>query len=105
MLVEYSSNNSGGFWWLKDEDWYALEKAGWQVEWFKDSENNWGAKDGRFLGSLACYAKKEFPTIAMAKAEWEYITSQNAEDKGCSCCGQPHYFSATDENGNWVADF
>jgi hypothetical protein len=33
MLIEYSSNNSGGFWWLKDKDWIALEKAGWRVVW------------------------------------------------------------------------
>lgn len=33
VLVEYSSNNSGGRWWLKDKDWLALEKAGWTVEW------------------------------------------------------------------------
>ena len=24
MRVEYSSNNSGGEWWLADEDWLAL---------------------------------------------------------------------------------
>lgn len=33
MKVEYSSNNSGGDWWLKRGDWEALEKAGWRVEW------------------------------------------------------------------------
>lgn len=33
MRVEYSSNNSGGSWWLKDKDWVALEKAGWTVIW------------------------------------------------------------------------
>jgi hypothetical protein len=33
MYVEYNSNNSGGSWWLKDEDWKALEKAGWLIEW------------------------------------------------------------------------
>lgn len=33
MKVKYSSNNSGGSWWLSDEDWRALEAAGWQVEW------------------------------------------------------------------------
>lgn len=33
MKVEYSSNNSGGGWWLKDEHWRALEDAGWEVEW------------------------------------------------------------------------
>ncbi len=31
--VEYSANNSGGHWWLKDEDWQALETAGWRVRW------------------------------------------------------------------------
>lgn len=35
MRVEYSSNNSGGSWWLKDADWKALEDAGWVVEWGK----------------------------------------------------------------------
>ncbi len=33
MYVEYSSNNSGGHWWLADKDWKALEKAGWVVAW------------------------------------------------------------------------
>lgn len=32
-LYEYRSNNSGGFWWLKDENWLALEEAGWEVIW------------------------------------------------------------------------
>lgn len=31
--VEYDSNNSGGDWWLTDDDWRALEKAGWKVAW------------------------------------------------------------------------
>ena len=33
MYVEYSSNNSGGSWWLTDENWKALEDAGWMVHW------------------------------------------------------------------------
>lgn len=33
MRFEYRCNNSGGYWWLKDEDWKALEKAGWTVIW------------------------------------------------------------------------
>lgn len=33
MKITYSSNNSGGGWWLKDKDWIALEKAGWHVFW------------------------------------------------------------------------
>lgn len=31
--VEYDSNNSGGRWWLTDNDWTNLEKAGWVVAW------------------------------------------------------------------------
>lgn len=31
--VEYDSNNSGGRWWLTDDDWRALEAAGWRVHW------------------------------------------------------------------------
>ena len=33
MKVEYSSNNSGGSFWLSDGDWAALEAAGWFVYW------------------------------------------------------------------------
>jgi hypothetical protein len=33
MYVEYNPNNSGGSWWLKDEDWHALAAAGWKVVW------------------------------------------------------------------------
>ncbi len=33
MYVEYTSTNSGGSWWLTDEDWRALEAAGWVVAW------------------------------------------------------------------------
>ena len=32
MYVEYITNNSGGSWWLSDDDdWKALEAAGWKV--------------------------------------------------------------------------
>lgn len=33
IVVEYSHNNSGGSWWLKEKHWLALEKAGWTVMW------------------------------------------------------------------------
>jgi hypothetical protein len=33
--VEYNSNNSGGRWWLSDQNWLDLEKAGWRVEWLR----------------------------------------------------------------------
>jgi hypothetical protein len=31
--VTYSSNNSGGNWWLLDSHWQRLEDAGWYVMW------------------------------------------------------------------------
>lgn len=33
MRVQYSSNNSGGDWWLSDADWIGLADAGWEVVW------------------------------------------------------------------------
>ncbi len=109
-LIEYSSNNSGGSWWLKDKDWKNLEKAGWKIV-YEDQEyvyekGNYAfdskgfpkltrrEKNGnRWLGALSTTAFKFFPSVKDAISEWEEITGQNAEDEGCDCCGQPHNFS------------
>lgn len=102
--VEYSSNNSGGHWWLSDEDWVALEEAGWEVEWCKDSPY-WGDKvdeDGRWLGTLAHGATKRNTNLKIAIAEWETITGQDAHEEGCSCCGEPHSFVEYDEDDKWI---
>lgn len=99
MKVEYSSNNSGGRWWLKDKDWFALEKAGWTVEWRMDRKNKYASvdKDGRWLGALATGASLECTSIAEAIRSFEKVTGQNASDEGCNCCGPPHSFSAAGE--------
>ena len=130
MLVEYSSNNSGGDWWLKDEHWLALEKAGWLVAWggrYFCSDHGFPTRfnerprnkplcgkgkdckghrrydsaeevgDDRFLGALAKYATKEFPSIADAIADWERVVGMDASDEGCNCCGAPHSFSSGSE--------
>jgi hypothetical protein len=96
MKVEYSSNNSGGTWWLKDKDWKSLEEAGWKVNWFKDSPHDFIRvdKDGRWLGALAAEATREGLSLKMAIAEWEDITGQNPNATGCACCGEPHNFRA-----------
>ena len=92
--VRYETNNSGGHWWLKDEDWKALEKAGWKVTWAKDDESYKKSIDeeGRFLGSLAHEAEKDFGNLRDAILEFERITGQKATDEGCNCCGAPHTF-------------
>lgn len=96
--VEYSSNNSGGSWWLTDADWVALEKAGWIVDWVKDREGEsarWLDKDDptRTLGALATYACLKTDNLREAIRSWEAAVDQQASALGCSCCGPPHYFS------------
>lgn len=93
--VKYNSNNSGGNWWLKDEDWKKLEEAGWKVYWAKDE-----GKSERWLGALATQAEKEFDTMKEAILEFEKVTGQCATDQGCNCCGEPHDFSYIKKDGS-----
>lgn len=98
--ILYDSNNSGGNWWLSDEDWFNLEKAGWVVKWFNKEEEartGWHKLDseGRWLGALATKAYRIGLRLRDAIAEWEKITNEYAETEGCPCCGQPHDFYET----------
>lgn len=131
MYVEYSANNSGGHWWLTDEDWYALEKAGWKIAWNKlypvydtsgktvrdengipvytDAPSNpdttltfFHKGEERFLGTLAQYAYLKCNNMEEAVNNWEEITGKNSCDAGCPCCGQPHNFTLYDNNNNYV---
>lgn len=110
MKVEYSSNNSGGSWWLQDKHWRALERAGWKVFWVKDSAEHKKhvylsareKKDGRWMGALAVYA--EYPTSSLKEAieSWEAATGKDATALGCSCCGTPHNFTLQNDEGEYV---
>jgi len=100
MRVEYSSNNSGGDWWLEDEDWFALEKAGWKISWIKDNSDY--DKHERWLGALATSAIREGLHLEEAIDEWENITKQNSYSQGCPCCGRPHNFTEYDDNDEYV---
>lgn len=112
IVVEYNSNNSGGDWWLKDNDWKNLEKNGWKVNYgkeyiFKNGEytydkdgtpklsdkiDDFYSDDGRYLGALAKTAWKVFDDIKQGLKEFEQITNQDVTDNGCNCCGAPHSF-------------
>ena len=92
MKIRYSTNNSGGDWWLSDKDWHDLESNGWSVKWIKDEPFFSDCKDGRWLGTLAKEASKDFKNMPEAIEEWEKITGQNSSDEGCNCCGVPHLF-------------
>lgn len=100
--VEYRSNNSGGSWWLTDQNWLDLEKAGWEVRWYRDDKSGFHKGD-RFLGALASYATRRGLSLRDAATEWEKITGLDATDAGCPCCGQPHTFTEYTEDGKYVA--
>lgn len=111
--VEYSSNNSGGSWWLEDRHWKALEKAGWIVEYgdyftFRDRPNDRPKTyaeairaDQRFLGALATRAYKECDDPVAAIREFEKLTGEDVTAEGCNCCGAPHHFSWRDEDNQY----
>lgn len=110
MIVEYNSNNSGGSWWLEDEDWYELEKNGWKVAWYKEDydykdgnyqpdENGFpkmkeleGRNDLRWLGCLAKTAFYKCENMEDAIRSFETITGKDTRATGCECCGEPHSF-------------
>lgn len=97
MKVEYDSNNSGGSWWLTDENWKDLEKGGWVVDW------NTEEGGGRRLGALATSATREGMGLKDAVEEWEQITGKSSTDAGCPCCGPPHSFTEYDNKGDYVS--
>jgi hypothetical protein len=66
--IEYDSNNSGGSFWLSDENWKALEEAGWVVGWtvvteregLRDGERFVHAESGRRYGDTWEEATREY---------------------------------------------
>lgn len=107
IFVNYKSNNSGGTWWLTDEDWHSLAAAGWIVRWAKNDTTDriiGNDPDGRYMGALATSAYKIVnegvnPHRALKEAirEFNMVTSCNASDLGCySCCGVPHHFEVVE---------
>lgn len=109
MLVEYSSNNSGGSFWVITKNWKKLEAQGWKLFnygsfIYKDGDHVIG-KDGlpkrkgnnpgidTQFGQYAHYAFKIFNSPQEAITEFQEITGLDVSDEGCNCCGAPHSFS------------
>lgn len=106
-VYEYSSNNSGGSWWLKKKDWEALEKAGWKVKWgngdytWKNGNHVLDEKgyplyeksDSEWLGTPAKTAWFKAKTLDEAVSSFEEATSESVDEVGCPCCGEPHSIS------------
>ena len=108
--LAYCSNNSGGDWWLSDDNWAALEDAGWTVHWETHDSRIGSIYDYdtmlvseprptdfktayRWLGGLARSAAKAFNDPAEGVREWERLTNQDAGALGCNCCRPPHDFT------------
>lgn len=98
-MINYISNNSGGSWWLTDEDWINLEKWWWRVFWgwfntdHTDRKFNsyQEAEKYRWLWALATSAKFDW-TEEEAIASFEDITWIDTNEEWCECCGEPHLF-------------
>ena len=97
LTLEYDTNNSGGGFWLIDDNWKAMESAGWSVAW--PTGKGWPGVPVR-----ATIPVKDMDDAKRIVREWETITGQDAADEGCNCCGQPHNFNLKDENGRYVGD-
>jgi hypothetical protein len=97
--LRYSSNNSGGDWWLTDDDWRAMEAAGWKVDWYADSPIFAPDENGRWLEALASKAEIQTDDPKKTIEEWAALVDEDPTDEGCNCCGQPHNFSYTDAGG------
>lgn len=83
MKVTYYHNNSGGSWWLTNDDWKTLEKSGWVVKW----------EEERVLGALATSATIEAESVEKAIELWgSALPHMDAYEMGCPCCGPPHGF-------------
>lgn len=105
--VEYSSNNSGGSWWLTDDDWRALEAAGWDVQWATvEGEYSFAQLDKkgvpRYMGALATRATLPNATLEQAIRSFDSVTSCNSASLGCNCCGTPHHFTLRDDAGTYL---
>lgn len=103
ICVEYDTNNSGGSYWLKNNDWEALRNAGWLLMDWDNAyyENGQYVADETGLPKVtrpaqlesAHYAFKMFDSISDAIKEFEKLTGQDVTDEGCNCCGPPHSFT------------
>lgn len=82
--LEYDSNNSGGNFWLRDEDWKALEDAGWIVGWivvtektgYSFTERYVSAESGRRYGDTWEEACRQFQ---VGQPRWPDSTDASSE--------------------------
>jgi len=90
MKIRYSTNNSGGNYWLSEKNWYELQRAGWEILELTKDEYGYGR-------TLCHEAFLDCSSVEEAKASFQQATGLNPTTRGCSCCGMPHQFTEEDE--------
>ena len=91
MYVKLDQNNSGGSFWLNDQQFDALLADGWVV-----ADQRREATYGRAAQNLAIDIPVKDPqtAVTVAKIEFGRVTGFDPDDEGCNCCGQPFYFDS-----------
>lgn len=89
VLVEFTHNNSGGYYWLTNSDWTALAAAGWTVE------------TPTFGHPSAMIAAD---SVEHAKALWAETLPFDPDTEGCPCCGSPFRFEVLEDETEELED-
>lgn len=94
--VNFSENNSGGSWWLKQKDYDALAAAGWDIDGRRLSVRDPAEPDCPRSATLMVTVQAETERRACSIAEeraiesWEQATGYDSNEEGCNCCGPPY---------------
>lgn len=89
--IEFSENNSGGSFWLNEQNYADLMAAGWEGEGI--------IPDDRYSGRRL---RRSGVSHRVALAEFWDITGWNPDEEGCGCCGQPFNFYEYDDEGKMI---
>jgi hypothetical protein len=90
--IHLHQNNSGGYFWLSDEQFDALLADGWRVA----SGLNFGGRAAQDL-LLDVPVADERAAITIAQIEFQRVTGEDPNAIGCTCCGPPFHFDIEDE--------
>ena len=99
VRVVFNENNSGGSWWLREEQYQKLFDAGWKPgRWrYGDEGKGYGGAVKIIVLDAVDAKLAERQAYDLAITEWEHLTGENHNEVGCTCCGPPYQFYDWDE--------
>lgn len=87
IKIEFSHSNNGGYFWLTDSDWDALQKAGWEVFPTREYFPVYRRPHATILAN----------DVEHAKALWAAALPHfDPNDEGCTCCSAPFTFEVAE---------